>query len=58
MRSTNTREMKRAETVLRLHGIPDEKEALRQGPRDPTSIEAIVRDVQAASAFADNLNQP
>lgn len=38
--------------ILEQHGIPDEKEAFRQGARPKKKIEAIIRDVKAANAEA------
>lgn len=43
-----------AERVLAIHGIPNESESLRQGERPRQKINAIIRDIQAANAAAED----
>ncbi len=44
---------RRAEQVLRQHGIGDEPESIRFGERPKAKIDAIIRDIQAANAEAE-----
>jgi hypothetical protein len=46
--------MRRAELVLREHGIPDENRSYRLGERPKAKINAIIRDIQKANAEAED----
>jgi hypothetical protein len=46
--------MRRAERVLHKHGVKDERTEYAKGCRPGVAIDAIIRDVQAANAEADD----
>ena len=53
-RSTLTDAMVRAEHILQIHSIPDERTAIFQGNRPKEKIDAIIRDIQDANADAED----
>ena len=46
--------MVRAEHILQIHSIPDERTAIFQGNRPKEKIDAIIRDIQDANAEAED----